>query len=355
LGENRTDKFEKVHGGLDRDSHSESGNPILDAIHGNPLWGVQGVPAKQSLKVCSDGGNELHSQKVDAEIEAGDDSLFLHPGAHLNLNDLALPQIIANSDVDDTPEGEAKQNLRELEKRLRDESKVPFSGSGYYIPISSIDQIMSQDTIKGILPCIAKGLPPSQLDILTRRIFGTRLDSQRVSFRKILSVLVLIGKSHSILDFVKATEPAVSDFQLPLQKTGHVRGFQLRLESSNVPLDLFASWESRDIESFEMTQWEVLAPFFSRGKKEDSWVTHFELSVRRPLPFEIMTNCESRGDAIQTIGNIRHVRNLASNDSIDGMAGAQGVVKKVRIHADHHDLPSHTVSFFSELYLRYTE
>lgn len=326
-------------------SPSASGDPILDAIHGNEIWGVEGVPGEKSLKVCSDGGNELHFQaaKTDQVLGGESMSMLLHSGAHLDLDDAILPQTIDDSEVDGTPEARAKLNLKEVDSKLRNESRVPFSGKGYYIPISSLDTIMTQDTIKTILPCIAKGLTLDQLDGLPRIIFGRRVDSQStpVSFRKILSVLILIGKANSIVDFVQA---GISDNKLPLQKLGKGREFQLGLSGSNEPLHCFAKWESRDIENFEDRQWETLAPFFSRGIETDNRVQHYELRMQHPLPFDIMENSGNSGDGTQNIGNIRPAPDLVSSESIDGMRGAHGIVKKVKIDPAHHNLPSYTVS-----------
>ncbi|KAK0648506.1 kinase-like domain-containing protein, partial [Cercophora newfieldiana] len=162
------------------------------------------------------------------------------------------------------------------------------------------------------------------------------------SYRKILAILILIGKADTILDFV---QHSVADAQLPLEKLGIgqpepgvCRPFQLGLWGKGEPARPFKRWEHRDIEEFENKQWETLAPFFSRASKEDNnLVRHYELSWRRPLPFEILEGTGiSKGTYRATSGGT-----TGSDSSLDSMKGGHGKVWKVRINREHHDLQSY--------------
>ncbi|KAK0715323.1 kinase-like domain-containing protein [Lasiosphaeris hirsuta] len=255
-----------------------------------------------------------------------------------------------------------------MDHELRQSSRKPFSkGPQYYVPIDSLHSVMTRDAIRTVLPAIARGVIPHHLDQLAQDIFGRLLDDKKhaKSFRKILAILILIGKADRILDFVKA---GIDDTKLPLQKLGDDRLFRLawtwsekpseRPSSQEVgvaekerptpklePIPLFQSWERLEIEAFESAQWDTLAPFFSRGPKEDSWVHRYELSWRHPLPFEVISDGNSVKSSNRTTGSrTTGSRTAGSGHSSGSMEGGNSKVWKVKIHRAHHDLQSYTES-----------
>jgi hypothetical protein len=271
------------------------------------------------------------------------------------------PATIEELDPEDDPEIAAKKKLAKMDDELRKRSLKPFNGPQFYVPIDSLHSVISRDAIRTILPGIAKGVEPPELyDLLAQDIFGRLLDSDASekpipakSFRKILAILILIGKAESIVDFVKAD---IDDNKLPLQKLGDNRLFQLAWLEKDPheeypsqkgqlrPIPLFASWERREVEEFETNQWGTLAPFFSRGKKEDSWVHRYELSWQHPLPFEIIPfredNINTDGKGTTSTGSGTTTGSGASGDWMKG-----GKMWKVKIHRAHHDLKSYTVRY----------
>ncbi|KAK4447297.1 hypothetical protein QBC34DRAFT_303422 [Podospora aff. communis PSN243] len=236
------------------------------------------------------------------------------------------------------PTAVAKQKLKEMDVDLREASRKPFEGPEFYIPNNSLDSIMTRDAIRTVLPCITpEDMPDDSLDELARDVHGRRVEnnSQEIRFRKILAVLVLIGKAETILDFLKA---GVTDAELPLKILGESRLFRLAFSTSDKPIRLFRNWEPRHIENFAARQWETLAPFFSRGTKEQSWVHRYDLVWRHPLPFEIIPEDETVKTA--GIGNASS-GTTSSTSSLDSMRGGNSRLWKVRIHHAHHNLPSY--------------
>lgn len=341
-------------------------NPPLDAIRGNPIWGVDGVPGSGTLKTCDDGGNALQFQSDTASRSdvSSEPMAFGQLGAQFE-NEVPFnpPATIEELDPEDDPETAAKKKLAKMDDELRKRSLKPFKGPQFYVPIDALHSVISRDAIRTILPAIAKGVqPPALYDLLAQDIFGRILGSEASekpkpakSFRKILAILIFIGKAESILDFVKAD---IDDNKLPLQKLGDNRLFQLAWlekdpheespsqKGNPRSILLFASWERRDVEEFETNQWGTLAPFFSRGKKEDSWVHRYELSWQHPLPFEIIPsgkdNISTSGKGTTSTGSGPTTGSGASGDSMDG---GNSKLWKVKIHRAHHDLKSYTVRY----------
>jgi len=322
------------------------GDPSVDAIRGNEIWDVEGGPGTSSVRTCNDGGTELLFQTVNEADQgvATSASTTSFAGAQFDLYEsVSRPSTIKESDTEDDPEADAERKLRDMDERLRQSSLVPFEVPGYYVPIDHLRAIVTRDAIRTVLPHIAKGVIPDQFDRLAQDIYGRLEKDQRLprSFRKILAILILIGKANSIVDFVKAD---ITDAKLPLEKLGKSRTFQLRVSDQEEAIPFFQDWEHRDIENFENKQWETLAPYFSRGIEEDDWVRRYELSSRRPLPFKIiqepgfMSSGSNKAPISSATGNSS---SSELSESIDSMKGAHGKVWKVTIHAAHHNLPSY--------------
>jgi hypothetical protein len=329
------------------------GDPTVDAIKGNQIvvWGLEGVPPHGTLKTVNDGGAELLFEAND-EVALGivsTEPVVFGAGSHFVHEDsFSRASVIREFDAEDDPEAAAMEKLAQMDKQLRLKSSMPlFDGPEFYIPIDCLHSIMTRDAIRETLPCIAKkAIPGSPVDQLAQDIYG-RLEKDQgkaKSYRKILAILILIGKADTILDFVKYS---ITDTHLPLQKLGIgqpepgvCRPFQLGIWGKGEPARPFRNWEYRDIEGFENKQWETLAPFFSRTSKEENSVSHYELSWRRPLPFEIIPDGTiNEGNNRATSGSTS-----GSDSSLNSMKGGHGKVWKVRINRNHHDLQSYRAS-----------
>lgn len=338
-----------------------SGNPVIDAIRGNNVWEFEGgVPKAIPTKTCSDGGAEVFHQSSDqifeeASISPPLGSAISYTGTRFEtdpFHDDNRPSTIEESDSEDIVKRfedsmeSARRKLREMDTRLREQSCEPFEGPGFYIPINRLYEIVTLESITTILPCITQGAISGSFGQLAQDIFGRRGENQKSrTFRQILAILVLIGKANMIFDFMMA---GITDSDLPLLTLGEKRPFQLCLARSGgdppTPISLFETWEYRDIESFSDSQWQVLAPFLSRGTEEDDWVRHYKLSWRRPLPFEIIQDgCSTSGDAMVTASSGATASASQSSSLINGIKGGYGKVWKVRVHPAHHNLPSYRV------------
>lgn len=271
------------------------------AIHGSTIWGAEGAPGSGSLTTCSDGGAALRAQ-ISAEADLRDED-------QAGLDQSAEARQSENGD-------DATNTLAELDLELRRQSLKPFGGPQFYIPISRLHSVITPGTIKTALSCIGDTTSPDYERMVAK------------SFRKILAILILIGKEDSIFDFVDA---GIGDAQLPLDKVEDGRPFQLSLSGQDQPIALFKTWENRHIEEFESKQWETLAPFFLRGAKHES--LNYKLSWRHPLPFDIIP---------EAICNRNSTSTSISGSSSDGDSG-NSKVWKVKIHRAHHDLPSYRV------------
>ncbi len=334
------------------------GNPNIDAIRGNRLsiW-ESDVPGTRSLQTREDAGtaDEVRRRVLEAIEEAPppvqppSHSITAHTGTRFELVSAQRPSAINDLDVveevnDADSETNAKQKLVEMDKTLRKLSLRPFKAPRrqYYIPNDVLKSIMTRDAIHEIIPCIARGLTTGQTHELVQDICG-RSDQPTRSFRNILVILILIEKADRILEFVTAD---VTDTKLPLCILGdsESRLFQLCLTGREEAIPLFDDWDPRDIESFEATQWQTLAPFFWREVEGDDRVPSYKLT-QHPLPFEIIkeSDCTSTGSGKPSSSNATDNSNPSA--SVQPMNGAHGQVWRVRIARSHHNLQSYRVRY----------
>jgi hypothetical protein len=231
-----------------------------------------------------------------------------------------------------------------VQKALSESSRPPFESDvdRYYIPIDQLRSIVNLDSIRTLLPSIAKGVHCDRFDDLAQEICGKDQKPAR-AFRKVLAILILIEKADSILDFVRA---GITDARLPLQRLGDNRAcVKLCLSDHDRPdpIPLFENWTAKQRADFETHQWETLAPYFSIGAGEDDPVPRYELTSRHPLPFDVVP--ESGGGHDQSAAAAGMSRSTTSTGSLDDpMTGAYGKVWKIKIHRAHRNLPSYGVS-----------
>lgn len=138
------------------------------------------------------------------------------------------------------------------------------------------------------------------------------------SYRTVFAILVLIEQIETIGEFL---DEEIHDGDLPLRKVdlpGMPRAFGLRRKNeSSPPLKCFDTWKRISIINFEEWQWTVLAPFFTRGRRND--VKKYFLPDQIILPF---TKDSRRQNGVH---------------EVEDFEGGFGRVFKVEIHPDHHN------------------
>lgn len=161
-------------------------------------------------------------------------------------------------------------------------------------------------------------MTPSSPDQLQPR---QTLGAPQKSFRKIMAILVLIGKPSKIRRFLKED---IYDADLPLYKQ-QVPNSTLRWELRSAKGDpnsakmirCFKGWKHHALSEFERQQWTVLTAFFAPGGMSELGrgrhprvIHHWVLGESVVLPFTHQEDC--------------------------GSPGGCGQVMKVTIHPDHH-------------------
>jgi hypothetical protein len=126
----------------------------------------------------------------------------------------------------------------------------------------------------------------------------------RLCFQQILAILLLMGRSKKIWDFVKEE---VSDVDLPFVKVRNKGIFGLQRRDKPHSLVRCLKKQS-DITEFAARQWCVLAPFF--GEPDRDRISHHILAESQILPFVYWQNPHRQGGS--------------------------GQVYKAEIHPDHH-------------------
>ncbi|KAK3369378.1 hypothetical protein B0T24DRAFT_668861 [Lasiosphaeria ovina] len=332
-----------------------SGQPALDANHSNIIWGPDGVPGEKPLTTCDDGGYHLYftsdeSQPVHARTDADQGTLVLHASRPFSGDETRPPatEELVDECVEDHHEVTARESLKKMEINLRNAREVPFNETvtKYFIPLRTLDSIVSYDAIKAVLPAITdeSRVPTNTLETLAKEISGLSQKGSEppASFRKVFAVLVLIGKAEIIVDFM---HEGISDAQLPLLKLDKGPKGPYRLgfrDRDQTPVRLFEQWLDRDVESFDDRQWETQGPYFHIETQKDAPVTHYELPTRSPLPFHVIKEADGNTNKIKPGGGANQA-DLISPEAIDAMAGAYGVVRKVTINPQHHNLGSYRV------------
>jgi len=131
--------------------------------------------------------------------------------------------------------------------------------------------------IKKTFPKLWRHLSPEELNDILDKIFGghntdSNCDTPR-TYKKIMTILCLMGRAHEIRSFVKSK---VCDDDLPLivvPSTNNVidniiGNWDLRRkDEQKTPLRCFKRWRTHAVRSFDVFQWTVLSPSFSRGDR----------------------------------------------------------------------------------------
>ncbi len=305
--------------------------PVIDAIKG-PLPLSASSPGIRSLKRREDAvaaaslGQGVHAIHETRPAQPPLYSTIAFPGILFSPNAVPRSNVAETENVGDS-EANAERKLAEMDDQLRRHSRQPFRPPGYYLPNDSFHSIMNREAIQQIIPCIARGLAVGEANKLAQAICGLDEKDEKPtkSFRKILAILILVRKANHIHQFVNADIP---DAKLPLSRLGNSRPFQLCLTGHEEAIPLFETWDPRDVELFETTQWETSAPFFREELQGGGRVPSYKLT-QHPLPFHII----QEGDSSDPSAPVQPIY------------GSSGHVWKVKIARSHHNLPSYRVRY----------
>ena len=309
-----------------------SGDPSLDARRGNllpPFAHRRGKPSHftdRSPETVVDGGTDLRN-RLRNDKSATDLNLSLKgTGGDLNPADLS-PTNRRSLSIGNI--NGHRGHIDQCKNKLLVESCEAYD-KGWYIPVTVLESVLSEKSINSILrECVESDT--QDIPGLLSTICGnsTANPQEKVEYRKVLATLILSSKCHHISDFISA---GLSDDKLPFWKLGEKRRpYQLGLDARSEPLGCFDEWADDEVEGFDNHQWEVLAPFFTRGPQSDDRVQRYQLHHRIPLPFTPWDK-----------DNFRAAPWTSSTPF--ARAGGNGRVVRVKIHSAHHQLPVFTVS-----------
>ncbi|RYP88567.1 hypothetical protein DL769_000263 [Monosporascus sp. CRB-8-3] len=212
-----------------------------------------------------------------------------------------------------------KEQPRELEDELRAARIAPRPRSEGFIPFDALDRIITPERVKQELRKRA-GVAEGELDKYTAEVWGASTKKSKVrrvvTRRKIFAILVLLGKTAAILDFV---ESGLHDSILPLELIDSEPGKpRLAMKTANgqeTHLKFCLSWDTFYHDSFFRYQWWFNAPWFQLRTEPQQKLKHYELEEHVVLP-EIDTK--------------------RSQDS--ARQGGFGDVYKVVFHPAHHNM-----------------
>ncbi|RYP52679.1 hypothetical protein DL768_002235 [Monosporascus sp. mg162] len=212
-----------------------------------------------------------------------------------------------------------KEQPRQLEDELRAARIAPRPHSEGFIPFDALDRIITPERVEQELRNRA-GVPEGELDKYTAEVWGASTKKSKVrrvmTRRKIFAILVLLGKTAAILDFVK---PGLHDSILPLElidsEPGKPRLAMKTTDGEKTHLNFCLGWDTFYHESFFRYQWWFNAPWFQLRTEPQQKLKHYELEYNVVLP-EIDTK--------------------RSQDS--ARQGGFGDVYKVVFHPAHHNM-----------------
>ncbi len=197
-----------------------------------------------------------------------------------------------------------------------------------FLPIDKLESIIN-------IPVIGRELDRHGKDAgLAQKVWGTEgSKSELTTRRKIFAILVLVNNVPAISDFIAE---GIFDSHLPFlfrdgtgERVGTFNVYR-RLKGQGGELDceieieFFQQWDDDKLGSFESSQWQVLAPYFSLASK-DNKLMHYNLDDLSVLPF---------------IEDYKVDEPLAQH-------GGSADVRRVKIHKSHQNI--HIVS--TDLYI----
>lgn len=187
-----------------------------------------------------------------------------------------------------------------------------------FFPNTTFTELINERAVHKELQNCFEYLDPIETATLTRTICGAQ------SFKKVFSLLTLVGRQSDIRHFI---DENVADDNLPLAKMYPVDsnlftlGFRVNSDTLITPISCLSQWEPATIRIFEEWQWSTLAPTFQRGEPKN--IAHTRLPDDIPLPFTSGSQDGAEYEPIQ---------------------GGYSTVFKVTIHPSHHCFRDHEVS-----------
>jgi hypothetical protein len=226
--------------------------------------------------------------------------------------DNELPQSNRNRDEIEDPVRDPWQS-RKCSSWLGDQlynARVNGSQSGgAFLPGYKLNEIITAEAVKRELTESGLDLPEADLTRIAESVChlpksGSGSGEPRpVAFRKIFVILVLIGESPSIIDFIKHK---VSDSDLPLTIKLSDDGAG---RADPTLLSCVAGWNNGVIELFHTFQWVVLTPFFNNNGNNGK-VFHYELD-----PKHLVTEAEDWESVPSGFSHVRRVKLLDEADN----------------------------------------
>ncbi|RYP92045.1 hypothetical protein DL770_001823 [Monosporascus sp. CRB-9-2] len=213
----------------------------------------------------------------------------------------------------------SKEQPGKLEDELRAARIAPHTHSEGFIPFDELDRIITPERVKQELRKLP-GVPEGELDKFTAEIWGAPTEKPKarrvMTRRKLFGILALLGKTATILDFVKS---GLYDSILPLELIDSEPGKpRLAMKTANgqtTHLTFCLGWDTCYHDSFFKYQWWFNAPWFQLCTEPQQKLEHYNLEDNVVLP-EIYTE-QSQGSARQ---------------------GGFGDVYKVVFHPAHHNM-----------------
>ncbi|KAI1761143.1 kinase-like domain-containing protein [Hypoxylon sp. FL1150] len=189
-----------------------------------------------------------------------------------------------------------------IEKLISDKMQTSFERSKrdnqLYLPLDAFETIFDIETIKSLIKEAYPTWKESKWREMVARIVGTKPNE---GYRRILGVLVLMGRVSSISEFI---EEVIPDSDLPIRRS---QSDDQEFETRKGVYTLFRSWHMNFIELFYVYQKRLFIPFFDI---QENQLCSYEFNADIILPWKHYTRKTN---------------------------GGNGLVHKVQIHPDHHN------------------
>lgn len=178
--------------------------------------------------------------------------------------------------------------VRELLQAKCNERQGMYMKRGFF-PKGVLERIITKPIVVDILATEASSLTTTELNYYSEKVCYTpsrRGENAEPSYRKMFTILLLIGKPSRIIHFIKY---GLSDTDLPLASvptddTGNI--FELRRRKAldrRLPSECFGEADITATGDFEGWQWTMIAPYFAKGPKRR--VRFYSLLDRDVLPW----------------------------------------------------------------------
>ncbi|KAL0942010.1 protein kinase [Colletotrichum truncatum] len=190
------------------------------------------------------------------------------------------------------------------------EARVETIEGQHFIPISLVNELLTEQRVKEELMQSLSEASSHELDEICQQVCSQpnpNAASSSLRFLRVFAILVLIGRSADIREFIRS---GISDKDLPLSEKQLQQTRDGETSTERRAIDL-PHWDSELKEKFVRYQWEINVPFFSQSESP-SKIRFYKLDAKTILPF--------------------------TNDKTpDSIYGGFSEVSKVKIHSSHHN------------------